>query len=126
MNRECGWSVGCRGTPVPGRGGRGQIVPALNAMLNALDLMAQAEELQRALKQEPEAPSPWPPRVSPHAVSCPVLGEEVSRETAGPHLLRADGKGSATGVRSGWVRGVQTTEFQCGGIMAQEEVGHRV
>lgn len=83
-------------------------------------------ELQQALKQEPEAPSPWPPRVSPQAVSCPVLGEEVSRETAGPHLLRADGKGSETGVRSGWVRGVQTTEFQCGGIMAQEEVGHRV
>lgn len=43
MDRECGWSVGCRGTPDPGRGGRGQILPALNAMLNALDLMAQAE-----------------------------------------------------------------------------------
>lgn len=43
MDRECGWSVGCRGTPVPGRGGRGQIPPVLNAMPNALDLTAQAE-----------------------------------------------------------------------------------
>lgn len=43
MDRECGWSVGRRGTPVPAEGGRGQIPPALNAMLNASDLMAQAE-----------------------------------------------------------------------------------
>lgn len=69
-----------------------------------------------ALKQEPEAPPPSSPPESPSEGSCPcVLGEEVSRETTGPHLQGTDGKGSQTGVRSGWDRRVQTTEFQCWG-----------
>ena len=86
-----------------------------------------------ALKQEPEAPPPSSPLESPSEGSGPcVLGEEVSRETTGPHLQRTDGKGSQTGVRSGWDRRVQTTEFQRGGgveNMAQEEArggGQRV
>ena len=69
-----------------------------------------------ALKQEPEVPPPSSPPESPSEGSCPcVLGEEVSRETTGPHLQGTDGKGSQTGVRSGWDRRVQTTEFQCWG-----------
>lgn len=69
-----------------------------------------------ALKQEPEALPPSSPPESPSEGSCPcVLGEEVSRETTGPHLQGTDGKGSQTGVRSGWDRRVQTTEFQCWG-----------
>lgn len=53
------------------------------------------------------------PSIPPVSSSPSVLGEEVSRETAGPHLQGTDGKGSETGVRSGWDRRVQTTEFQC-------------
>lgn len=75
-----------------------------------------------ALKQEPGAPPPSSPLESPPEGSSPcVLGEEVSRETTGPHLQRTDGKGSQTGVRSGWDRRVQTTEFQWGGGVGGSE-----
>lgn len=97
-------------TPLPRGEGRGQIPLALNVMLKTSDVVPQVEGSHTGFKAGARAPPPQPPRVFPS-----VLGEEVSRETARPHLQGADGKGSETGVRSGWERGVQTTEFQCGG-----------
>ena len=124
--RECGWSVGCRGHPCPWRWRQEANPTALECHAEDFGLDATGRgEPQQAPKQEPEAPltpSPSPPSES----SCPVLGEEVSRETAGPHLQGADGKGSETGVRSGWDRGVQTTVSIGGGkTVAQEEAGCR-
>lgn len=107
-----GW--GEQGTPVPGGGGRGQSPPALTAVPKASDLMLQAEGATGNFKAGARSHHPQPPRVSPSAGSCPALGEEVSRETTGPHLQGADGKGSETGVRSWWVRGFKPQSFDMG------------
>lgn len=80
------------------------------------------------MSSEAGTPNPHPPASQslPFSGSSPsALGEEVSSETAGPHLQGADGKGSKTGVRSEWVRGVQTTgstwgDHGPGGGRAQE------
>lgn len=85
MDGECGWSWDVGQHPCSWRGGRGQIPLVLNVMAKGGSFKAGAGS--------PALPAP---QSLPSEGSCPcVLGEEVSRETTGPHLQGTDGKGKS-------------------------------
>lgn len=64
--------------------------PAVSTMLRASDLMPQ-ERGASELRAGPRSPTPAP-QSTLLGSSPSVLGEEVSRETAGPHLQGLMGK----------------------------------